>query len=221
MAARGKSQIEPGENQGTSSPPGRFVPPPPPTFPIMKPRFARQSALDAAREVIAALRPVCVDGRLIVAGSLRRRKQWVGDVDLVYVSRVVSRPVDFFKNRDISLADEAIAAMEKSGILEKRESVIGHTTYGNQNKLMRHCKTGVPVDLFATCEASWYNYLVCRTGPKESNTAIAQRAQERGWKWHPYGSGFTKDNGSEAHDVTSEQDLFEFLGLPYREPGER
>jgi DNA polymerase (family 10) len=187
----------------------------------MKARYARQTALDAARDVIAALRPVCEEGRLIVAGSLRRRKQWVGDVEIVYVSRKESRPVDFFSNRDYNLADEAIAALVVAGVLEKRESVLGHTMYGNQNKLMRHVATGVPVDLFATSESSWFNYLVCRTGPKESNTAIAQAAQDKGWKWHPYGSGFTREDGRAAHDVTSEQDLFEFLGMPYLEPWER
>lgn len=187
----------------------------------MKTRYDRKTALDAAREVIAALRPVCEAGRLIVAGSLRRRKQWVSDVEILYVSRVESRPIDFFKIKDFQLADEAISELLRAGVLEKRESVVGHTTYGNQNKLMRHCATGVPVDLFATCETSWFNYLVCRTGPKESNMKIAQCAQDRGWKWQPYGSGFTSSNGHEAHAVTSEQDLFEFLGLPYLEPWER
>jgi len=187
----------------------------------MKARFARATALDAARDIIAALRPVCEDGRLIVAGSLRRRKQWVGDVEIVYVSRRESRKVDFFHRKDFNLADEAIAVLVVAGVLEKRESVLGHTTYGNQNKLMRHPRTGVPVDLFATCETSWFNYLVCRTGPKESNTAIATAAQDKGWKWHPYGSGFTREDGGAAHDVTSEQDLFEFLEIPYREPWER
>lgn len=187
----------------------------------MKPRYPRHTALTAARDVIAALRPVCVEGRLIVAGSLRRRKQWVGDVEIVYVSRTESQPVDFFSNREVALANEAIAALVAAGVLEKREGVTGHTVYGEQNKLLRHIATGVPVDLFATSETSWFNYLVCRTGPKESNTAIASLAQDKGWKWHPYGSGFTREDGRAAHDVTSEQDLFEFLGLPYREPWER
>lgn len=187
----------------------------------MKPRFARQTALDAARDVLAALRPVCEEGRLIVAGSLRRRKQWVGDVEIVYVSRLETRPVDFFQTRDFTLADEAIAALVVAGVLEKRESATGHTMYGNQNKLMRHLVSGVPVDLFATCETSWYNYLVCRTGPKESNTAIAAAAQDKGWKWHPYGSGFTREDGGAAHDVTSEAAVFEFVGMPYMEPKDR
>jgi DNA polymerase/3'-5' exonuclease PolX len=187
----------------------------------MKIKFPRATALTAARDVLKVLTPACEPGRIIVAGSLRRRKLEVGDVEIVYVSRMEKRQVDFFKSQDFALATEAIKELETAGILEKRENVLGHTVFGKQNKLMRHVATGVPIDLFATIETSWFNYLVCRTGPAESNTAIAQLARDRGWSWHPYGSGFTKDHGVESHNVTSEQDLFKFLGLPYREPWER
>lgn len=188
----------------------------------MKTKFPKETALAAARDVLKYLRPACEPDRIIVAGSLRRRKQEVGDVELVYIGRRENRqvPGDMFHRRDYDLSELAIAEMERNGLLERRESITGHTAFGNKNKLMRHVPSGVPVDLFSTIETSWWNYLVCRTGPKESNTAIAQRAKDKGWAWNPYGSGFTGPGGA-AHAVTSEQDLFDFLGIPYREPWER
>lgn len=53
-----------------------------------------------------------------------------------------------------------------------------------------------------------------------ANTQIASAAQSKGWKWNPYGPGFT-DNHGEIVRVTSEHDVFRLAGLPYREPWER
>lgn len=186
-------------------------------------RFPRHTALTAARDALAALKPACEEGRIIVAGSLRRRKQWVGDVEIVYVSRIENRPVpgDMFRRKDYHLADLAIAELEQAGVLARRIGSAGGTAYGPQNKLMVHVATGVPVDFFATIETSWHNYLVCRTGPAESNTRIATLAREKGWNWNPYGSGFTKTDGSEAFAATCEEDVFRFVGLPFHEPNAR
>jgi hypothetical protein len=62
----------------------------------------------------------------------------------------------------------------------------GLKQHGPQNNLMRHVATGLPADLFATTEANWWNYLVCRTGPVVSNLWIALEAKARGWHWNPY-----------------------------------
>ena len=85
---------------------------------------------------------------------------------------------------------------------------------------MRHVPSGIPVDLFATTEACWFNYLVCRTGGADNNLAICFAAQRAGWKWTPYGPGFTRGSG-EVHLVRSEREVFEFVGLPYLEPEQR
>lgn len=50
-----------------------------------------------------------------------------------------------------------------------------------------------------------------------------QRHIAKGWKWRPYASGFSKQTlgGEEWHPVTSEREVFEFVGLPFKEPWER
>ena len=187
-----------------------------------KKRWPRAAALDVARELCAALKPNCL--RLIVAGSLRRMKAAVGDVEILYIPRFEDRQFDMFTVAPVNLAEETISAWLGSGVLSKRASKTGSFAWGAKNKLAVH-RGGIPVDLFAATEDNWWNYLVCRTGPADSNTRICMAAQERGWKWNPYGAGFSRGGplaGEPDHyAVTSEEDVFRFVGLPYAQPGDR
>jgi DNA polymerase/3'-5' exonuclease PolX len=189
-----------------------------------KQKFPRAAALDVARALCEALKP-CTE-RLIVAGSLRRRKPEVGDVEILYVARsgMLTPPGEIFA-RMCNLVDEEISRLESAGVLERRRNVNGSEMFGPRNKLMIHKTTGLPVDLFAASPENWWNYLVCRTGPADSNTRICMAAQQRGWKWNPYGSGFSRGGPlagePETYEVESEEDVFRFVGLPYAEPWER
>ncbi len=186
----------------------------------MKTRYPRALALTVVRELLEALTPVCE--RVIVAGSLRRKKPTVGDVELLYIPKSEMRgvPGDLFASARVDLADLAIRDMLAAEVLALRPGENGCTSFGPKNKLLLHVKTGLPVDLFSTTEASWHNYLVCRTGSKESNMRIAESARAKGWRWNPYGSGFTGPNGA-THSVDSERAVFDFVGLPYLEPSAR
>ena len=188
----------------------------------MKVKYPRATALAVARELVKALAPVTIQGRLIVAGSLRRRKAAVGDVEIVYVPYVVrvAGYEDFFTSSLVNHADKALADLLARGILVKRRNALGSEVWGDKNKLAVHPASGVPVDLFAATDANWFNYLVCRTGSAENNTRIAIAANGRGWKWNPYGPGFT-DNRGECVPVRSEREVFELAGLAYLEPWER
>jgi DNA polymerase/3'-5' exonuclease PolX len=183
-----------------------------------KVKFPFADGLAVARVLCAALEPVTT--RLIVAGSMRRRKDMVGDVEILFVPRFQAVPFDLFGTVvQMSLADDALAGLLENGTLAKRLNVKGSDMWGEQNKLARHVASGIPVDLFTATEANWFNYLVCRTGPGQSNIAIASAAKRMGWQWNPYGVGFSR--GAEVRPVASEREVFEFVGLPYREPWER
>lgn len=191
-----------------------------------KRRFPRADALRVAKELCDLLRPVTMPERLIVAGSLRRRKADVGDVEILYVPRFEELPsADLFgaEKRFKNLVDEVLDELRKAGRLNARLNVTGGTAWGEKNKMAIHGASLIPVDLFTATEENWFNYLVCRTGPGESNILIASRAQELGWKWNPYGEGFSRPNGlgRETRPMTSEREVFEFVGLPYKEPWER
>lgn len=184
-----------------------------------RPKFPREAALPVAKELCDFLQPFCE--RLVVAGSLRRRKKQVGDVELLFISRTEKRPDGLFDSLDFDLAEEAITTLLKRGILTQRPNIAGQFTWGAENKLAVHVASRIPVDLFKTDEKRWWNALVVRTGGKNNNLLITTTAQRKGWSFEAYGSGFHKLLGTERHDTTSEEDVYAFLGLEYKQPWER
>lgn len=185
-----------------------------------KPRYPHARANEVACLLAARLAPVCE--RLAIAGSLRRRKETVGDIELVFVPKYGPRAAGGELLPTFgALTDPVLERLEAEGTLARRQNKNGGTAWGGKNKLAVHVPTGIPVDLFTASAENWWNYLVCRTGPAESNLALCAAAHAKGWKWEPYSSGFVKQGGFERHVVTSERDVFEFVGLPYRPPEER
>lgn len=184
-------------------------------------KFPRDKALEIACEVYDALVLENACKQITIAGSLRRGKPMVSDVELLYIPNMGWQrdPKDLFATLHANLADNAILNLENSGVLERRLNSRGSEVFGVKNKLMRHVKTGIPVDLFSTSEECWFNYLVCRTGPAESNIRIATEARKMGWTWHPYGSGFSR--GDKKAVMKSEEEVFNFVRLPYFPPEQR
>jgi DNA polymerase/3'-5' exonuclease PolX len=188
-------------------------------------RFPLSRAANLARKFIEVLTPHCY--QIEIVGSIRRQKPFVKDIELLLVSRpgAIKDPNDFFDHSIPRLAAAiALEQLLKDGIIEKRPNVKGHISWGDENKLARHVKSGIPVDFFFTTRAKWFNSLVVRTGPKQSNQAIAQAAIDKGWHWHAYGDGFTRNGGKNAidrHPVESEADCFHFVQLPYLKPEKR
>lgn len=186
----------------------------------MKTRIPRAQAIAVARELCEAFKPVTT--RLVVAGSLRRRKETVGDVEIVYVPTWLEHQVGLFPG-DVEPVDQAarvIDELRQRDVIRPRLGQLNQTLWGPKNKLAEHVTTRIPVDLFATAEDCWWNYLVCRTGGRETNERIATAALAKGWKWHPYRDGFTDERGRVV-PVKSERDVFELVGLEYLEPWDR
>lgn len=185
-----------------------------------KPRFPRAAALDVCRELCRELKPVTE--RLIVAGSLRRRKEEVGDVEILFIPKwgKITRPDQLFAET-CNITEATIETLRFRGVLDARLNKDGREAMGPKNKLMVHRASGIPVDLFTASPENWWNYLVCRTGGAESNVLIATVAREQGYSWSPYGSGFIRLSDQRLIPMTSEQHVFEFLGLPYLQPWER
>jgi DNA polymerase/3'-5' exonuclease PolX len=200
-----------------------------------KPKFPAKIARAVGEKIVEALKPVCA--RIEIAGSLRRGKDLVGDVEIVYVPKFteVKNPLSLFGDMmRVSAADLIIQELIERGSLSKRPkpTSVGATTgevftWGEWIKLAVAVKTGVPIDLFATTNEDWFNTLVCRTGSKETNAAICKAAQARGWQWHPSPSngGFLEvlpDGGrGRLKRVGSEREVFEFAGLNFLPPEQR
>jgi DNA polymerase/3'-5' exonuclease PolX len=184
----------------------------------MKTKYPRREAMEVAAALCEELEPYT--HRIVVAGSLRRMKEFVGDIEILFVPMFETRKRDLLDIETFDSASEQIDRMVRNGILFKRPNAKGGFSWGAKNKLAVH-RSGIPVDLFTATHANWYNYMVCRTGPGDSNIRICNAAIAKGWKWCPYGDGFERPGTGEKHIVTSEKEVFDFVGLPYNEPHKR
>jgi DNA polymerase (family 10) len=184
-----------------------------------KPCWPATIARKVADEVAAELAPRCE--RIEVAGSLRHGKSEVGDIEILYVPRLgqVRMPGELFL-RSGSLPDELIEQWLTRRVLTKRPNVNGSHTWGVQNKQAVHVASGVPIDLFATTAAGWFVSLVFRTGSKKMTNALAARARHRGMQLHAYDLLEVTATGEQIIPQ-SEREVFERLGVPYREPAQR
>lgn len=196
--------------------------------------------MPVAAELCRELKPYC--DRIIVAGSLRRRKESVGDVEILYISKLEKLPelqqADLLapppSPRFLALADARINGLAgfyrqavtgkqfrtSSFIITHRKNSFGSITWGEKNKYARHIASGIPVDFFRATEENWFNLLVCRTGSAENNTRLASAYRKLGCEWHPCAAGYTNEAGQMIRN-DSERAVFANARLHYLEPWER
>lgn len=158
-------------------------------------RFTRE---EIGSDVEALLRTVGkVEGvqRCAVAGSYRREKETVGDIDMLVVTRSPGKVSD------------AIAALPM---------VRGVVAHGG-TKLSFDLKSGLRVDVRFVRLHQWGSALLYFTGSKEHNIALRKAAIKRGWKLNEYGL-FA---GEKAVAGKEEKDIYDALDLRYYEPPER
>jgi len=187
-------------------------------------KHPRAKALEVARELTAALRPLCEPERFIFAGSLRRMKPEVGDIEMVYVPLIESRPdPDDLLNHPVmtNLFDLKLNEWLKAGVITKRVGPQGGTAWGASNKLAVHTASGIGVDFFQADQQSFWTLLVCRTGSAEMNTRICNGAIARGQTWNMYRGFEDRVTGELLYVPDSEEALFAHVGLPYLPPKDR
>ena len=183
-----------------------------------KKKYPHAEAMVVANEMQARLNVACE--RIAIAGSLRRGKAFVSDVEVLFVPRLTERPDGLFDRRIVSVADEVLEEMLATNVLAKRPNVNGSFTWGVANKLAIHCATGIPVDFFGTTPENWWVSLVIRTGSKETNLRLTTGANKRGASLMAYGCGIKWSNG-EIWAAHSEHDVFDLCKVPYLEPENR
>jgi DNA polymerase/3'-5' exonuclease PolX len=168
-------------------------------------------AEEIANEVLKLLGTSCE--RIVVAGSIRRRKPEVGDIEILAIPKYGGLSCH------VNLLDQEILDLMHRGILNFRLNKRGRRAFGQKNKLLVHLPSGMAVDVFSTDKQCWPVALVIRTGGAETNKRIAVAAIKKGWRLKAYGSGFSTPQGDII--CKSEEDVFEFVGLPYLEPEQR
>jgi DNA polymerase/3'-5' exonuclease PolX len=205
-----------------------------------KVKYPREEAMEVARWLCKPIKPLCAaitdhlahvklssTTLLKVCGSLRRGKDQVGDVEMVFVSREreveESQPGLFgeFKTvKQLPVVLDLLDVMVKRGLLTKRLKENGQSTWGQWNRLAVHTHSGIPVDFFRTTFENWWMTVVIRTGPKDFNLRLIESANKRGFDVHAYGT-FTRKSDGTVVPVNSEREVFDLAGLPWLPPEER
>ncbi|MGW5660564.1 DNA polymerase/3'-5' exonuclease PolX [Streptomyces sp. NPDC003758] len=151
-------------------------------------------ALDTAEEIVAELSQVTGCKRCTYAGSLRRMRETIGDIDILVAAK---RSAPF---------------MEALETLPSTAEVIAH---GEKKTSIRTTK-GVQVDLRVLPPDSWGAGLQYFTGSKAHNIRTRTIAVRQGLKLSEYG---LFDTGSgESVASRSEEEVYARLGLPWIPP---
>lgn len=189
---------------------------------MSKTKYPRADALAVAKELCDLLKPI--SDKLIVAGSLRRRKAEVGDVEICYLGKIEPRPDPLDLLGQViptNLADEFLGQLLARGVLQRRPNVNGGTAWGERNKLAVHVASGIPVDFFQTRPEGWWSLVVCRTGSAAHNEKVCHAAIARRLRWNPYAGFEDRASGQLLYIPRSEPAVFERVGLPWLDPWQR
>ena len=136
--------------------------------------------------------------KVVVAGSTRRRRETIGDIDFLVVSEKSEPVMDFFVNMP-----------EVARIMAK-----------GPTKSMVHLKSGLDADIRVVPKESYGAALNYFTGSKDHNVALRKLAIEKGYKLNEYGLFKIKGKGGGEEKIAgdTEEGIYKALGLPYIEP---
>ncbi len=141
--------------------------------------------------------------RVVPAGSLRRRVETIGDLDL------------------LAETDDPAALMERLASLGIVDRVLNRGGHKATVQLLR----GPQVDLMIMPPGEAGTYLIHFTGSKEHNVVLRARARDRGWSLSEKGFQRIGDDGealtgadAERRTFATEPEAYGFLGLPFIEP---
>lgn len=162
-------------------------------------RHLLSDALVAAEPILEHLRGHPDVIRCSTAGSVRRFKEVIGDLDFLVSSNSPATVIDFFTGQ------EGIITVSAKG--DTKASVI--------------LNGGLQADLRVVSDREYPFALAYFTGSKEHNIAMRQRAIQRGLRLNEYGlfrsNEETRDPALRV-DCPSEEEIFSTLGLAYVPP---
>lgn len=156
-------------------------------------QFHFHVAEEAARALLAYVAGCKAVQRVELAGSLRRRKEVIKDIDLVASSKHPETVMSHFVS------------------YPGRKRVTGH----GDTKASIVLESGISADLRVVADEVFPYTLMHFTGSKEHNVVMRQRAKDRDLKLNEYGLHREDETVIPA---TDEKDIYAALGLPFVPP---
>ncbi len=155
-------------------------------------RFVLGFIVPQIRAIEARLRGVRGVEKLIVAGSVRRMKETIGDADILVTSKTAKPIMDYF----VSMPEVV--------------RVIAHGPTKSSVKI----QSGLNIDMRVVPAESYGAALNYFTGSKDHNVALRQIAMKHGYKLNEYGLW----KGKKQIAGETEEDLYGAFGMEYIEP---
>ena len=149
----------------------------------------------------------------IVAGSTRRRKETIGDIDILATSK---KPTSPSQGGPEKVMDKFVGL-----------PFIAHVYAKGKTKTMVKLKNGLDADLRVVPKESYGAALNYFTGSKDHNIALREMAIKRGWKLNEYGLFHSAEQRRMERRNTpkekmiagkTEEEIYKKLGLHYIEP---
>ncbi|MDX1667669.1 MAG: DNA polymerase/3'-5' exonuclease PolX, partial [Saprospiraceae bacterium] len=163
-------------------------------------RVLLAEALEVAEDLVDKLKESEAGKHILkieVAGSLRRRKSTVGDIDLLIAAEAGHRREIFDTFVGMDFVEDVVAR--------------GDTKLTVQGKMLDR-----DIDLRIVEEEEWGSALLYFTGSKEHNIQLRRMANEKDWKISEYGL-FSEENDERIAGET-EASIYEKLELAYVPP---
>ncbi len=167
-----------------------------------KQRIPLAEARRLAAKILNVLSPFCE--RIEIAGSIRRARPTVGDVDLVALPKDV--------------AGLKARCAQNCTVITDGDQNFGVQLGGSGTQIDIWLAQYIEAGLFTPRTHNFGSLLVCRTGSKDHNIHLCEYAKKLGLKWSPYTGVF---RGSDLIASETEIDIFKALGLPYIKPESR
>ena len=155
-------------------------------------RFLLGEVLPIVREITSILSKLKEVERINVAGSLRRRKETIGDVDLLVIAKDAEKVMDVFVN---------LPGVTKVWGKGKTRSSI-------------RLEQGIDVDLRVVPKKCYGSALQYFTGSKEHNIATRKIAIDKGLKLNEYGLF----KGKKMVAGKTEEEIYKALGMEWIPP---
>ncbi len=150
-------------------------------------------AYPAARDLVAALERLPQVQRVTFAGSLRRFRATIGDLDI------------------LAATDDCSGVMAAFGRLPQVEVVLS----GGETKMRVRLLNGLEADLRCLERARWGTALQYFTGSQAHSVKLRELALKRGFSLSEY--SLKREDGSEVL-CAEEEEVYRTLGLPFVEP---
>ncbi|HEX4063638.1 MAG TPA: helix-hairpin-helix domain-containing protein [Streptosporangiaceae bacterium] len=188
-------------------------------------RVLLSTGLETAEDMVAALRavPGCV--RCTYAGSARRMRETVGDIDIL--AAVPSTTVPSTAVPSTAVPTDTAATQDPAGLVSAAASAplmaafvalpsVAEVIASGPTKTTVRTNRGLQVDLRVVPEHSWGAALQYFTGSQAHNVRTREIAVRRGYKLSEYGL-FEVETGGLIASLT-EEDIYRALGMNWIPP---